>query len=84
MKAMVAVGGADFTPARQDLLKKEEIKGVFTALVTPFKETGEVDYDALRALVEFNIEEGVNGLVPVGTTGESPTLDNDEHDEVRQ
>jgi len=76
---MVAVGGE---VVRQDLLKKEEIKGVFTALVTPFKETGEVDYDALRALVEFNIEEGVNGLVPVGTTGESPTLDNDEHDEV--
>jgi 4-hydroxy-tetrahydrodipicolinate synthase len=75
---MAAVGGAD----RKNLLTKEDLRGAFTALVTPFTSTGEVDFDALRALVEFNIEEGINGLVPVGTTGESPTLNNDEHDEV--
>merc|ERR1719352_780754 len=76
---MVAVGGE---VVRHNLLTKEDLKGAFTALVTPFKTSGEVDFDALRALVESNIEEGINGLVPVGTTGESPTLDNDEHDDV--
>ena len=54
-------------------------EGVYTALVTPFTETGEVDYEALIRLVDFQIEGGVDGLVPVGTTGESPTLSADEH-----
>lgn len=56
--------------------------GVYTALVTPFTTTGEVDYEKLAELVEFNIAGGVSGLVPVGTTGESPTLRTDEHLEV--
>lgn len=56
--------------------------GVYTALVTPFTGTGEVDFDKLAELVEFNIAGGVSGLVPVGTTGESPTLSNDEHLQV--
>ncbi|AHY47939.1 dapA: dihydrodipicolinate synthase [Rubrobacter radiotolerans] len=47
--------------------------GTFTALITPFK-NGEVDVEALEGLVEFQIEGGVSGLVPCGTTGESPTL----------
>ncbi len=47
--------------------------GAFTALVTPFR-NGEVDVEALEGLVEFQIQQGVNGLVPCGTTGESPTL----------
>jgi 4-hydroxy-tetrahydrodipicolinate synthase len=47
--------------------------GAFTALVTPFK-NGEVDVEALESLVEFQIEGGIDGLVPCGTTGESPTL----------
>jgi 4-hydroxy-tetrahydrodipicolinate synthase len=47
--------------------------GAFTALVTPFK-NGEVDVEALEGLVEFQIQQGVNGLVPCGTTGESPAL----------
>ena len=51
--------------------------GVFTALVTPFK-NGEVDVEALEGMVEFQIEGGVAGLVPCGTTGESPTLSEDE------
>lgn len=53
--------------------------GTFTALVTPFNNDGSVDYAALRNLVEWQIANNVDGLVPVGTTGESPTLANDEH-----
>jgi 4-hydroxy-tetrahydrodipicolinate synthase len=54
-------------------------KGTFTALVTPFTTSGELDRDALKALVERQVAAGISGLVPVGTTGESPTLTNDEH-----
>lgn len=53
--------------------------GTFTALVTPFNADGSVDYTALRALVQWQTENGVEGLVAVGTTGESPTLDVEEH-----
>jgi len=56
-------------------------KGSFPALVTPFK-NGEVDWDTLKKLVEWHIAEGSNGIVPVGTTGESPTLSHEEHNEV--
>jgi 4-hydroxy-tetrahydrodipicolinate synthase len=56
-------------------------KGSFTALITPF-EGEEVDYDAFRRLVDFQINSGTHGLVPVGTTGESPTLSHDEHQRV--
>ena len=56
--------------------------GAYTALVTPFGRDGAVDYVRLRELVEFQIAGGIDGLVPVGTTGESPTLDVDEHLEV--
>ena len=52
--------------------------GSITALITPFRE-GQVDEDALRALVERQIKAGTHGLVPCGTTGESPTLSHDEH-----
>ncbi len=56
-------------------------KGSFVALITPFK-NGEVDKAAYKSFVEWQIGEGTQGLVPVGTTGESPTLSHDEHDEV--
>jgi 4-hydroxy-tetrahydrodipicolinate synthase len=56
-------------------------RGAITALVTPFK-NGQVDERALRNLIEFQIVNGVDGLVPCGTTGESPTLSHDEHDRV--
>jgi 4-hydroxy-tetrahydrodipicolinate synthase len=56
-------------------------KGSITALITPF-EGGGVDYDAFSRLVEFQIGAGTHGLVPVGTTGESPTLTHDEHNGV--
>ena len=57
------------------------LKGSMPALVTPFKD-GAVDFDALKALVDWHIAEGSHGLVPVGTTGESPTLSHEEHEEV--
>ena len=56
-------------------------RGSFTALVTPFQ-NGTVDEKAFRALVAWQIDEGTKGLVPVGTTGESPTLSHDEHKQV--
>lgn len=60
---------------------RDRIKGSLTALVTPFKH-GKVDEDAFRALVDWQIAEGTQGLVPCGTTGESPTLSHDEHARV--
>ncbi|HEX2552926.1 MAG TPA: 4-hydroxy-tetrahydrodipicolinate synthase [Microvirga sp.] len=56
-------------------------RGSMTALVTPFRD-GAVDEEALRAHVDWQIENGTTGLVPVGTTGESPTLTHEEHDRV--
>jgi 4-hydroxy-tetrahydrodipicolinate synthase len=56
-------------------------KGAITALITPFN-NGEVDEKALVKLVEWQIEQGINGLVPVGTTGETPTLTHSEHEKV--
>jgi 4-hydroxy-tetrahydrodipicolinate synthase len=59
-----------------------KFEGVYTALVTPFAADGSVDWKALRRLVDFQVEAGVAGLVPVGTTGESPTLEGGECREV--
>jgi 4-hydroxy-tetrahydrodipicolinate synthase len=59
-----------------------QFRGSFTALVTPFKNGGGLDEGAMRGLVSWQIAEGSNGLVPVGTTGESPTLTHDEHNKV--
>lgn len=55
------------------------IKGSLVALVTPMHEDGSLDWDAYRALIEFHIAQQTDGLVVVGTTGESPTVDFDEH-----
>ena len=57
-------------------------RGSMTALVTPFTRDGTLDKDAFRALVDWQIVEGTTGIVPVGTTGESPTLSHAEHREV--
>ncbi len=57
-------------------------EGVFTALITPFAKDGKLDEQALRKLVDFQIEQGIDGLVPVGTTGESPTLSPEETERV--
>jgi 4-hydroxy-tetrahydrodipicolinate synthase len=56
-----------------------KFEGVFTALVTPFSTDGTVDETALRKLIDFQIKEGISGLLPMGTTGESPTLSHEEH-----
>jgi len=56
-------------------------KGSMPALVTPFKD-GAVDFDTLKRLVDWHVDQGSHGLVPVGTTGESPTLTHDEHEAV--
>ena len=56
-------------------------KGSITALITPFK-NGEVDEEGFQSFVDWQINEGSHGVVPVGTTGESPTLSHDEHDRV--
>ncbi len=53
-------------------------KGSYVAMVTPFKD-GALDLDTLKALVEWHVEQGTDGLVPVGTTGETPTLSHEEH-----
>ncbi len=59
-----------------------QFKGVYTALITPFTNGGAVDEQAFQDFVEWQIGQGVHGLVPCGTTGESPTLTHDEHNRV--
>src|ERR1700731_3496990 len=69
-------------PGRETTMAaKTNFRGSFTALVTPFRDDG-VDEKAFRDLVDWQIAEGTNGLVPVGTTGESPTLSHKEHEQV--
>jgi len=58
------------------------LQGSLVALVTPMESDGSVDWESLRGLIEFHIIEGTDGIVAVGTTGESATLDEDEHCEV--
>src|SRR6188508_2000913 len=60
-----------------------KIQGAITAMVSPFRD-GKVDESRLREQIEFQIQSGIDGLVPVGTTGESPTLDFPEHERVIQ
>ncbi len=62
-------------------MKLRPLTGTITALVTPFRE-GQVDYASLKKLVADQIKGGIDGLVPVGTTGESPTLNHEEHLDV--
>jgi 4-hydroxy-tetrahydrodipicolinate synthase len=61
--------------------KGEQFAGVTVALITPLR-NGEIDFPALRRLVDWHVEQGTDCLVPVGTTGESPTLDHAEHERV--
>ncbi|PPQ38131.1 4-hydroxy-tetrahydrodipicolinate synthase [Rhodoblastus acidophilus] len=63
------------------MAEASRLRGWMTALVTPFKD-GAVDKAAFRALIDWQIESGIHGLVPVGTTGESPTLSHEEHKQV--
>lgn len=57
-------------------------KGSLVAMITPFTESGEIDEQGIKELVEFQIKNGTNGIVPCGTTGESPTLSHEEHKKV--
>lgn len=59
-----------------------KLRGAFTALVTPMTADGSVDYDGFRRLVATQIAAGISGLVPLGTTGETPTLERDEQDKL--
>ena len=59
-----------------------KFEGSYVALITPFKENGEVDEDKIRELVNYHIENGTSGIVPCGTTGEAPTLTFSEHEKV--
>ena len=61
----------------------ENFSGCFTALITPMR-CGKVDQKAFQALVDWQVTEGINGLVPCGTTGESPTLSHREHMRVTE
>jgi 4-hydroxy-tetrahydrodipicolinate synthase len=61
--------------------KGEQFAGVTVALVTPFR-NGDIDFENLKRLVDWHVEQGTDCLSPVGTTGESPTLDHDEHERV--
>jgi 4-hydroxy-tetrahydrodipicolinate synthase len=74
----------DIKPSSASQVKKGSLTGFtgsIVALVTPFKD-GLVDYDKLAELVEYHIGNGTNGIVPCGTTGESPTLTHEEHEKV--
>lgn len=59
--------------------KGEQFAGLTVALVTPFRDNGDIDFAALDQLVDWHVEQGTDCLAPVGTTGESPTLDHQEH-----
>ncbi|MDR1858428.1 MAG: 4-hydroxy-tetrahydrodipicolinate synthase [Treponema sp.] len=59
-----------------------EFRGAFTALITPMKDSGEVDYEGYSRFIDFQIAEGIDGIVPLGTTGETPTLDEAEEDKL--
>jgi 4-hydroxy-tetrahydrodipicolinate synthase len=64
------------------MLRAAMIKGSLVAIVSPMHEDGSLDFDALRRLIEWHIDEGTNAIVAVGTTGESPTVDPQEHVEL--
>lgn len=77
----IGMSSLDFIDTGAIMSQANKFKGSMTALVTPFK-NGDVDEAAFRALVDWQIASGTHGLVPVGTTGESPTLSHAEHKRV--
>ncbi|GMO46482.1 MAG: 4-hydroxy-tetrahydrodipicolinate synthase [Termitinemataceae bacterium] len=60
----------------------KELRGAFTALISPMHSNGDVDYDGFKRLLEFQMENGIDGLVPLGTTGETPTLEESEEEKM--
>jgi len=63
-------------------MEAQMFNGAYTALITPFNRDGSVDFGNLKELIDLQAKAGIDGIVPVGTTGESPTLDYDEHSRV--
>ena len=63
-------------------MERLKFEGAWTALATPFREDGKIDWEGFEKNVKFQISQGISGLVPTGTTGESPTLGWEEHNEV--
>ncbi|MDR1866858.1 MAG: 4-hydroxy-tetrahydrodipicolinate synthase [Treponema sp.] len=59
-----------------------KLRGAYTALITPMLEDTSIDYEGFKQLIEFQIKEGIDGLVPLGTTGENPTLEHDEEEKL--
>jgi len=59
-----------------------DLSGAYTAIVTPFDENGAIDEDGLKQNIKFQIKEGIDGIIPVGTTGESPTVTEKEHEHI--
>ncbi|QQO10799.1 4-hydroxy-tetrahydrodipicolinate synthase [Breznakiella homolactica] len=59
-----------------------QLRGAYTALITPMQENGDVDFAGLRDLIRFQISEGIDGILPLGTTGETPTLEREEQDKI--
>jgi 4-hydroxy-tetrahydrodipicolinate synthase len=74
-----------YIPHNNDSIKEDkgimELRGCFTAIVTPFRR-GQIDWQAFESLIDKQLDAGIDGIVPVGTTGESPTLDFEEHHKV--
>jgi 4-hydroxy-tetrahydrodipicolinate synthase len=66
----------------REKMKNNLFRGVTTALITPFLADGEVDYEGMRRNIRFQIEHGVRGLLPLGTTGETPTLTHQEQEKI--
>ena len=60
----------------------KEFKGAYTALITPMKDNGDPDYDGFCSLINYQIDAGIDGILPLGTTGETPTLDDDEEEKL--
>src|SRR3977135_4717309 len=58
------------------------LSGSMVAIVTPMQDDGRLDFERFKSLIDFHIEQGTDGVVVVGTTGESPTVDFDEHKEL--
>jgi 4-hydroxy-tetrahydrodipicolinate synthase len=73
-----------FRPARSVGYANTMIQGSIAALTTPMHEDGSLDFQAFRALIDFHVEQGTDGIVVVGTTGESPTVDVAEHESLIQ
>jgi 4-hydroxy-tetrahydrodipicolinate synthase len=66
----------------QNMSTASILEGTLTALVTPFSEDGEIDYDGLHSLISFQASQNISGIVPAGTTGESATLTEEEHNRL--